>query len=179
MDAADAFEKLRAAFEAFDRGTPAAILKGGAVAGNLALRELVGGGGAGLILGSKDSPVDATRITSRTGNLRRAYSATEPRISGNTLTYGLQLDSEAAPYGPIVEFGGSTGPHEIRPVRKLALHWQEGGIDRFARVVQHPGSHFPPRPAMQPSLAATQDKALEAIEDQIMQLAAATVGAVA
>ena len=75
------------------------------------------------------------------------------------------------PYGRIQEQGGVTGPHDILPVRKLALRFvtpgfigairltQGGKISRkqgagitFAKAVHHPGSRIPGNPYLEPAV---------------------------
>lgn len=58
-----------------------------------------------------------------------------------------------------------TDPHEIRPRRARALHWNDGG-DRFAQLVHHPGT-LPnpfPRRALVPVLPLAQRGFKEAFQ---------------
>jgi len=53
----------------------------------------------------------------------------------------------------IHEFGGQTPPHVIRPRRASVLSWVgPGGVRRFAKQVNHPGSLMPRRPHRAPAL---------------------------
>ena len=59
----------------------------------------------------------------------------------------------------LLEFG--TRPHEIRPVRRKALHWQKGSKDFFATRVHHPGfeaRRFIQRTLDNPELAVRFEK---------------------
>ena len=73
-----------------------------------------------------------------------------PRKTGN-LARSIQLGSVSATaaetiatadYAAAVETG--TRPHEIRPRRRKALRWMDGGRPRFAKRVQHPGTRAQP-----------------------------------
>ena len=178
MAGIEVIDALRAALSDFQAQRNAAILEGLQVYESLALRYAVT---EGMITGGgKDAPVNATKITVRTGRLRRALSMAGPAATGgDTFTAGLAIDTDAAPYGPIQEFGGQTSPHEIIPKNAKALHWSVGGADVFAKKVNHPGSNIPARPYMSPSLAATLQAGLDAIEGRISDLAARTLGSVA
>ena len=46
------------------------------------------------------------------------------------------------PYAAAVE--GGQKPHEIRARNRKFLRWEQAGEARFARVVQHPGTHARP-----------------------------------
>ena len=49
-------------------------------------------------------------------------------------------------YAAIHNFGGTTGPHDIFPLKKKALFWP--GARHPVKVVHHPGSKIPARPFM-------------------------------
>ena len=61
-------------------------------------------------------------------------------------------------YAAIQEYGGKTAAHEIMASQAKALTFLEGGTERFARVVHHPGSQIPARSYLRSSLdEMTQD----------------------
>lgn len=175
MAGAEVIDALREKLRAFDAGKDAVIIKGLAVYGNMALRFAVT---EGMITGGgKYAAVDAARVTVRTGRLRRAYSVYGPEKSGDGFSVGLQVDLDAAPYGAIQEFGGQTGPHVIEPRNVQALRWVAGGSVFFAKRVNHPGSRIPARPTMGPSLEATLDPGMAAVEQGLAAFGAQVLGA--
>lgn len=71
----------------------------------------------------------------RTGTLRRSISR---RVTGVKGVVGSNLK-----YAAIQEFGGTTGPHVIRPKNKKALFWP--GATHPVKSVNHPGSKIKPK----------------------------------
>ena len=61
-------------------------------------------------------------------------------------------------YAAIQEYGGRTAAHEIVPDKAQALAFLVGGVLRFARRVQHPGSTIPPHAYLQSSLEESSDE---------------------
>lgn len=102
-----------------------------------------------------------TQRTTKKGNPRRnagerfAKAVAQNKIlqSSGRLASSIQAQSDANSavvgtnlvYAAIHQFGGKTGPHQIRPLNKKALAF--GGIVR--KVVNHPGSKIPARPFLQ------------------------------
>ena len=80
----------------------------------------------------------------------------------------IQLAYTASvPYAGYVLNG--TGPHEIRPRRARVLAFQQGGQQRFARVVHHPGTRpnpFPTR-AVRPLLPLIQQRFAEIVTSSL------------
>lgn len=72
----------------------------------------------------------------------RKTGALADSIKGRFVSRGQGEIAALSTYASHVE--DDTKPHEIRARRAKALHWQEGGVDRFARVVQHPGTKGQP-----------------------------------
>lgn len=72
----------------------------------------------------------------------RKTNALADSIKGRWVSRGQGEIAALSPYALYVE--EDTKPHEIRARRAKALHWQEGGVDRFAQVVQHPGTKGQP-----------------------------------
>jgi phage gpG-like protein len=66
-------------------------------------------------------------------------------------------------YAAIQEFGGKTGAHEILPAKAQALAFLAGGVLRFARKVDHPGSLIPERSYLRSSLDDMRDEILAAL----------------
>lgn len=68
----------------------------------------------------------------RTGNLFNSIFATVlTNDEGATLFVGPNLDS--APYARIQDMGGTVPAHWVFPVNAKALHWEQGGLDRFSK----------------------------------------------
>lgn len=55
-------------------------------------------------------------------------------------------------YAAIQEYGGKTAAHEIVAVKGQALAFMVGGVLRFARKVDHPGSLIPERSYLRSTL---------------------------
>ena len=66
-------------------------------------------------------------------------------------------------YAAIQEYGGKTGAHEILPAKAQALAFFAGGVLRFARKVEHPGSLIPERSYLRSSLDDMRDEILSAL----------------
>jgi hypothetical protein len=97
----------------------------------------------------------------RSGFLSTRTTATVEE-SGNTWTIRL---GNPQVYARILELGGRTAPHLIRPRRPGGvLRFQRGGETVFARLVRHPGSLFKPRPTLRPALDAEGAKLGERID---------------
>lgn len=108
-------------------------------------------------------------INRRSGNLSRNVNAkVEEDSSGVTGYVGV---GRPAPYGRILELGGTTRPHDILPVEAKALRFEIGGQVVFRRVVHHPGSKFPPRPYLRTAL---EEKRFEIIEGLVEGIREAT-----
>jgi phage gpG-like protein len=55
-------------------------------------------------------------------------------------------------YAAIQEYGGKTSAHDILAVKGEALMFMVGGVRRFARKVEHPGSLIPERSYLRSAL---------------------------
>lgn len=170
MAAPFSFGSAADALELFDRGTDGAVLLGlrrwTSVAHRYAVTEaMITGGG-------KAAPVDATRVTVRSGAMRRAISPLAPSGGGGEYTAGLAVDTSSAPHFLAHEFGVRTSPHTILPRRARVLSWIDAAGGRaFARRVNHPGSNIPPRPVIGPTMEATGPAAAALVEEELAELA--------
>lgn len=72
---------------------------------------------------------------------------------GSGLRGTLSVDSAAAPYAAIQEYGGETRAHPILPKSARILAFPAGGKTVFARRVNHPGSVIPERSYLRSTLA--------------------------
>jgi phage gpG-like protein len=68
-------------------------------------------------------------------------------------------------YAAIQEYGGKTSAHEILPVKAQALAFVVGGVQRFARRVEHPGSVIPERSYLRSSLEDMQGEIVAALAE--------------
>ena len=79
-------------------------------------------------------------------------SRTNARVEQTPEGYLIRLGNPQR-YSRILELGGHTGPHIIRPKKPGGvLVYERGGETVFAKLVHHPGSTFPPRPTLRPPL---------------------------
>lgn len=147
-------------------------------------------------------PASGTRLGVRTGVLRSSIHHEE--VSPGVVVVGTNQK-----YARIHELGGKTAPHVIRPRTAKALAFFSGvfgegtraprgamtgtlvrgrlasgqimrGEMVFARVVNHPGSKIPPRPARGPAIAAatpTIDALARGAADEAVMLASKAAGA--
>ena len=68
------------------------------------------------------------------------------------------LESHGVPYAAIQEYGGTTPPHDIVPVKARALAFAGAGGTMFARRVHHPGSVIPAHAYLGGALEALRDE---------------------
>jgi phage gpG-like protein len=68
-------------------------------------------------------------------------------------------------YAAIQEYGGKTSAHEILPVKAQALAFVVGGVQRFARRVEHPGSLIPERSYLRSSLDDMRQEIVDALAE--------------
>lgn len=69
----------------------------------------------------------------------RLMNSINAQAGGNSVTLASNVL-----YARIHQYGGATGPREIKPRNKKALFWP--GAAHPVRVVHHPGSKIPARP---------------------------------
>ena len=89
-------------------------------------------------------------LNARTGALAASIAAdVSADADGVRASVGSTGDVK---YAAIQEYGGKTGAHEILPAKAEALAFMAGGVLRFARKVEHPGSLIPERSYLRSSL---------------------------
>lgn len=76
----------------------------------------------------------------------------------------ISLASTGVAYAAIQEYGGTTPPHTIVPVKARALALAGGGV--FARV-RHPGSRIPARPYLGSARESLHDEIVFGLKDAI------------
>lgn len=117
---------------------------------------------AGQVSGARfEKRVRNARILQHSGRLaasiRVFYNSTSATVGTNVK------------YAAIHQFGGTTGPHVIRPKRKKALAW--AGARHPFKKVDHPGSKIPARPFL--SLTAEDEaRMLRSAEQYLRSLGA-------
>ena len=92
-----------------------------------------------------------------TGALAASIAA-DVSDDGDAIT--ATVGSSGVKYAAIQEYGGKTAAHEILPVKSQVLAFVAGGVQRFARSVQHPGSQIPERSYLRSSLSEMSDQIL-------------------
>ncbi len=100
-------------------------------------------------------------LNTRSGALQASIVADDTRDGvGVRASVGSNGDVK---YAAIQEYGGKTGAHEILPAKAQALAFFAGGVLRFARKVEHPGSLIPERSYLRSSLDDMRDEILSAL----------------
>ena len=91
----------------------------------------------------KEDLLNGTVLNRKTGKLAASIYA-RVYVAKNTITLSVGSRGDV-PYAMIHEWGGTTSPHQILPIRgtHLAFAGREGTV--FARMVNHPGSVMPER----------------------------------
>ena len=72
-------------------------------------------------------------------------------------------------YAAIQEYGGKTSAHEILPAKGDVLAFVIGGVQHFARRVEHPGSLIPERSYLRSALDDMKDEILASLTDAATQ----------
>ena len=90
-------------------------------------------------------------LQSRTGALKASIVA-DLAVDADGVT--ASVTSAGVPYAAIQEYGGTTPPHDIVPVKTRALAFAGG----FAARVHHPGSRIPARAPLGSALDALRDE---------------------
>ncbi len=99
-------------------------------------------------------------LQSRTGALEASVIA-ELAADADGLT--ATVASTGVPYAAIQEYGGTTAPHDIVPVKARALAFAAG----FAARVHHPGSVIPARAPLGSALDALRDEITGGFKDAV------------
>ena len=80
----------------------------------------------------------------------------------------VTLASQGVPYAAIQEYGGTTAPHEIVPVKAQALAFAGAGGQTFSRRVRHPGSVIPARAYLGGALDALRDDIAGGLKEAVL-----------
>lgn len=96
-------------------------------------------------------------------------SRTNARVTREADGWTIRLGNPQR-YSRILELGGTTAPHIIRPRRPGGvLAFESGGQTIFARLVNHPGSRIAPHPTLRPALEGQVAKIPERMERAVDQ----------
>jgi phage gpG-like protein len=102
-------------------------------------------------------------LNTRSGALRDSIAASiSTDVDGVVASVGSEGDVK---YAAIQEYGGKTSAHEILPVKAEALAFVIGGVQLFARRVEHPGSLIPERSYLRSSLDDMRDEIVAALAE--------------
>lgn len=111
---------------------------------------------ASLAAKVRDEKLSGQALDAKSGALKASITADVVIDDGTvTATVGSAGDVK---YAAIQEFGGRTSAHEILPDKAQALAFVVGGVLRFARRVEHPGSTLPARGYLSSSLEESRDE---------------------
>lgn len=121
-----------------------------------------------------DDKLHGQMLNARTGRLA---SAVERMVEtkGDSIV-GEVFVNDSVRYAAILEYGGSTSPHDIVPDKAKALAFAAGGKHVFARVVHHPGSRFPARPYLASALGDEADEIAAALKLAAITAAQEAIG---
>lgn len=89
-------------------------------------------------------------------------------VAGTAGGASVSVGSVGVPYAAILEHGGTTGPHDIVPVKAQALVFAGVGGVRFARRVHHPGSHIAARSYLSGALASLEDEIVGQFKEGVL-----------
>ena len=111
---------------------------------------------AALVARVRDDKLSGQLLATGSGALK-ASIASEILNDGAMLTATVGSFGDVK-YAAIQEYGGRTSAHEILPDKGQALAFLVGGMLRFARRVEHPGSTLPARSYLATSLEEARDE---------------------
>jgi phage gpG-like protein len=103
----------------------------------------------------------------RTGALKASISS-DISIDGNQVNATVGSFGDVK-YAAIQEYGGRTSAHEILPDKAQALAFVIGGVQRFARRVEHPGSTIPASGYLYSSLDEAHDEIVEELSSAVRE----------
>ena len=108
----------------------------------------------------------------RAFDLRQIVKTIRIRQEGNAIIGGVEVKGIAA----LIEMGGRTLPHPIKPKlgTMLALKLPQGRV--FARAVNHPGSRIPAQPSLRPALNAAMPRLATEIDEALAAAARKELG---
>jgi phage gpG-like protein len=110
----------------------------------------------------KNDKLSGQVLNTRSGRLKRSIQGSV-EDNGDIIT-GSVFSSGDVPYAAIQEFGGTTSPHDIVPVKAKALSFMMHGKQVFAKIVHHPGSKIPERSYLRSALSDMKQQIVTELE---------------
>ena len=104
-------------------------------------------------------------LQERSGALKASIRAD---VTADATSIVASVSSEGVLYAAIQEYGGTTAPHLIEPVKARALAFAGAGGTVFARRVRHPGSRIPARAYLGSALDALHDEIASGLKDAVL-----------
>ena len=108
-----------------------------------------------LLLAKVQANLSGDVLQERSGALKASIVA---EVTAESDAIVFALGSDGVPYAAIQEYGGTTAPHDIVPVKARALAFAGASGIRFARRVHHPGSRLPARSYLASARDALHDE---------------------
>lgn len=104
------------------------------------------------------------KVPKKTGELNKSINVTTytSRKAGERAV-AVGVRGKEGPLAHLVEFG--TAPHPIKPKKGKVLAYVDGGQQRFAAAVKHPGAK--PHPFVRPATDTKGKEAVERIRDNM------------
>jgi phage gpG-like protein len=104
----------------------------------------------------RDDKLSGQVLQTRSGALKASIAA-EVSLDGSDVNATIGSFGDVK-YAAIQEYGGRTAAHEILPDKAKALAFVIGGVQRFARRVEHPGSTIPASGYLQSTMDESRDE---------------------
>ena len=123
------------------------------------------------LLAKVEANLSGDVMQERSGTLKASIVA-EIAVNADAIT--ATVASRGVPYAAIQEYGGTTPPHEIVPVKAQALAFAGAGGVTFARRVYHPGSVIPGRAFLGAALDALHDEIVGDLKSAVLDALGAT-----
>ena len=118
------------------------------------------------LLAKVEANLSGDLLQERSGALKASIVA---EVTADPDAVAFSVASEGVPYAAIQEYGGTTGPHDIVPVKAQALAFAGAAGPTFARRVHHPGSHLPARGYLGSALDAMQDEIAGGLKAAVLE----------
>ena len=126
------------------------------------------------LLAKVEANLSGGLLQERSGALKASIFA---EVDADAGAIAFSVGSEGVPYAAIQEYGGTTAPHDIVPVKAQALAFAGAAGPTFARRVHHPGSRLPARAYLGGALDAMQDEIAGGLKAAVLEaLGAALTG---
>ena len=105
-------------------------------------------------------------LQERSGALKASIVA---EVTADPDAIAFSVGSEGVSYAAIQEYGGTTAPHDIVPLKAQALAFAGAAGTTFARRVHHPGSRLPARGYLGGALDALQDEIAGGLKAAVLE----------